>query len=110
MRVSSALGNDSGQARDFCVREEYDEHRRPLLGARPRHADTHANQSVLGFHSNRRVPERKQVAMFSDLYAKLLAEERRHTDWRAGMAEAAKILANTGASAGVSYEQFMFTV
>jgi PAS domain S-box-containing protein len=69
-----------------------------------------ASQSVLGFHSNRRVPERKQVAIFSDLYAKLLAEERRHTDWRVGMAEAAKILENTSASAGVSYEQFMFTV
>ena len=40
---------------------------------------------ILGYHSNRRVPDRHQVQLFEGIYAKLLAEERRHADWRRGM-------------------------
>jgi PAS domain S-box-containing protein len=67
-------------------------------------------RAVTGFHSNRRVPERKHVAMFSDLYEKLLAEERRHSDRRSGIRESAQILAQTTATAGMDYERYMFSI
>ena len=37
-----------------------------------------ANEEVTGYHSNRRVPDRQQVDLFTDIYRQLLAEERRH--------------------------------
>jgi PAS domain S-box-containing protein len=69
-----------------------------------------SNRTVIGFHSNRRVPERKHVAMFSDLYEKLLTEERRHSDWRSGIKESTRILAQTTAAAGLDYEQYVFSI
>ena len=69
-----------------------------------------SSRTVTGFHSNRRVPERKHVAMFSDLYEKLLAEERRHSDWRAGIQDSARILAQTTAAAGMDCEQYVFSI
>ena len=44
-----------------------------------------ARRNVIGYHSNRRVPERKQVQLFDQIYGELLAEEKRHSDWRTGM-------------------------
>ena len=65
---------------------------------------------ITGYHSNRRVPERHQVQLFSDVYAKLLQEERRHGDWRAGMNAATAMLTGMLAERGVDYERFMFSV
>ncbi len=65
---------------------------------------------VIGYHSNRRVPERTQVDLFAGIYSQLLAEERRHTDWRAGMEAAGKILGDTIAAKGMEYEEFVFSV
>jgi PAS domain S-box-containing protein len=69
-----------------------------------------ASGQVTGYHSSRRVPERAQVDLFSGIYSQLLAEERRHTDWRVGMQAAGKILMNTIASKGMEYEEFVFSV
>jgi PAS domain S-box-containing protein len=69
-----------------------------------------ASGRVIGYHSNRRVPDRKQVDLFSDIYAKLLTEERRHSDWRAGMESAGKMLEKMIASHGVAYDEFVFSV
>jgi PAS domain S-box-containing protein len=69
-----------------------------------------ANGAITGFHSNRRVPERAHVSMFSELYGRLLAEEKRHADWRFGMQESAQLLADTTTAAGFSYEEFVFSV
>jgi PAS domain S-box-containing protein len=69
-----------------------------------------SRRAVIGFHSNRRVPERKHVAMFSDLYDKLLAEEKRHSDWRTGMQQSARVLAQTVAAAEFGYEQYVFSI
>ena len=51
-----------------------------------------ANEQVTGYHSSRRVPERAQVELFTDIYRQLLAEERRHADWQSGMEAAGKML------------------
>jgi PAS domain S-box-containing protein len=69
-----------------------------------------SRRAITGFHSNRRVPERKHVSMFTALYEKLLNEEKRQSDWRSGMKESARILAETTAAAGVDYEQYIFSI
>jgi PAS domain S-box-containing protein len=69
-----------------------------------------ASNQIIGYHSNRRVPERTQVDLFAGIYSQLLAEERRHPDWRLGMQAAGKILMHTIAAKGMEYEEFVFSV
>jgi PAS domain S-box-containing protein len=65
---------------------------------------------ITGYHSNRRVPERHQVQLFSDVYAKLLQEERRHADWHAGMHSATAMLMGILAEKNMEYDRFIFSV
>ncbi len=65
---------------------------------------------IIGYHSNRRCPERHQVRVFDGLYRQLLSEEKRHPDWREGMAAATKMLLETVAQKKASYEEFIFSV
>jgi len=67
-----------------------------------------ANGQVVGYHSNRRCPDRQQVEFFANLYAQLLAEEQRHSEWRTGMASAAHILEQTLVQQGMGYEELIF--
>jgi PAS domain S-box-containing protein len=65
---------------------------------------------IIGYHSNRRVPERSQVELFTGVYAQLLQEEKRHPDWHSGMEAAGKMLLDMIASKGMQYEEFVFSV
>jgi PAS domain S-box-containing protein len=65
---------------------------------------------IIGYHSNRRVPERHQVKIFGDLYKELRAEEMRHRDGRDGMAAATKMLLDEVRKTKNSYEEFVFSV
>jgi PAS domain S-box-containing protein len=65
---------------------------------------------IIGYHSNRRVPERSQVELFTQIYRQLLDEERRHNDWRAGMEAAGTMLLEMIAAKGMEYEEFVFSV
>jgi PAS domain S-box-containing protein len=65
---------------------------------------------VIGYHSNRRVPDRKQVELFTDIYRQLLAEEQRHADWRAGMEAAGMLLEKMVSGHKMTYEEFVFSV
>jgi len=69
-----------------------------------------ASGAVIGYHSSRRMPDRKQVDLFTDIYRQLLAEERRHADWRVGMEEAGKLLGKMIGTHGMAYEEFIFSV
>lgn len=69
-----------------------------------------ARGKIIGYHSNRRCPERNQVQIFDGLYRQLLAEEKRHTDWREGMAAAAEIIQKAVAEKNMSYDEFIFSV
>ena len=69
-----------------------------------------ANGRIVGYHSNRRCPERKQVELFEGIYAKLLAEEKRHADWREGMASAGRMLQSMVAERQMDYPEFIFSV
>ncbi len=68
------------------------------------------NGRIIGYHSNRRNPERKQVELFEGIYAKLLAEEKRHSDWREGMASAGRMLQAMVAEHHMDYPEFIFSV
>lgn len=65
---------------------------------------------VVGYHSNRRVSERNQVELFSQVYQQLLEEERRQTDWRSGMDAAGRLLMETASAKGMKYDEFVFSV
>ncbi len=65
---------------------------------------------ITGYHSNRRVPDRGAVATADALYQKLLAEERRHADWREGMNAGTQMLVSALAEAKLSYEEFAFAI
>lgn len=67
--------------------------------------------TVIGYHSNRRVPDRNVIAnTIAPFYAKLLAEEARHGGGREGIAAAATVLTDFLCSKGASYEDFIFSL
>lgn len=63
---------------------------------------------VVGYHSNRRVPYPDALGKVKDLYARMLAEEKRHGDYHSGMAAATRILTDLLASRGQTYSEFVF--
>jgi PAS domain S-box-containing protein len=65
---------------------------------------------IIGYHSSRRSPDRKQVELFEDIYAELRAEELRHADWRQGMQAATQMLLNAVAERKMEYAEFIFSV
>jgi PAS domain S-box-containing protein len=69
-----------------------------------------AHGQVISYHSSRRLPDRQQVDLFADIYRQLLAEERRHADWRTGMEAAGKMLGSMVSARGMAYEEFIFSV
>jgi hypothetical protein len=98
MRFQTSLGYARAAAGDFRVREVL-AHITPTFDA---------SRRVISYHSNRRVPGRKQVDLFDGIYRQLLAEERRHSDWRVGMQAAGEMLHRMISAQGVDYEEFMF--
>jgi len=64
---------------------------------------------IVGYHSSRRSPERRQVELFEGLYARLLAEEKRHSDWRQGMAAATGMLLAAVDEKKMDYAEFVFS-
>ncbi len=64
----------------------------------------------VGYHSNRRVPYPDALAKVKDLYALMLAEEKRHGDYHAGMAAATRLLTRELDKAGMSYSEFVFSL
>ncbi len=67
-------------------------------------------KQIIGYHSSRRLPERHQVQLFEGIYAQILAEERRHADWRKGMEAAGQMLLRMIAERNMAYEEFIFSV
>jgi PAS domain S-box-containing protein len=65
---------------------------------------------VVGYHSNRRVPSREAVAKAANLYKQLLAEEAKFSDRKAGMLAGEEMLMGCLGSAGISYDEFVFTL
>ncbi|MCC7045891.1 MAG: PAS domain-containing protein [Alphaproteobacteria bacterium] len=68
-----------------------------------------ASGTIIGYHSNRRVPDRAAIARIEPLYAQLLAEEARHASDKDGMLSAHQMLQEMLRKQGVEYNHFVFT-
>ena len=69
-----------------------------------------ALQNVTGFHSNRRKPDKEQVAKIKPLYAGLRAEEERHDSRKEGMLRGHDMLMAHLKEKGVGYDEFVFAL
>jgi PAS domain S-box-containing protein len=69
-----------------------------------------AQQKIVGYHSNRRAPERSALNKVEPLYQAILAEERKHSNPQrqveAGLALVQKVLAD----ANTTYDAFVFSL
>jgi PAS domain S-box-containing protein len=67
-------------------------------------------RNVIGFHSNRRKPDRAQISKIEGLYAKLRAEENRHRNAKDGITSGYEMLMNLLKDQGVAYDEFIFAI
>ena len=65
---------------------------------------------IVGYHSNRRVPERSAVDKIAPIYAALLAEEARHADGQKGMAASFAVMVDLLKQNKVTYDEFVFSL
>jgi len=69
-----------------------------------------ADGSIVGFHSNRRSPDRAAVREVDALYGRLRAEELRHSKPTDAMAASSKMLEETLRSADMTYDEFVWSL
>ena len=69
------------------------------------------NHEILGFHSNRRVPDPKTVKeVIAPLYTAIAEEERKHKNGQAALAAGTDYLVNLLKSRNVSYDELIFSL
>jgi PAS domain S-box-containing protein len=66
--------------------------------------------AVVGYHSNRRVPDRDAVETVAALYDELLREERRHADRQRGLQASMVMLRDVLAQRRLRYDEFVFSL
>lgn len=66
--------------------------------------------AVIGYHSNRRKPAARAVEALQPVYARLLAEERRHPTAKAAVAASSRLLADLLVEHGGSYDEFVWSI
>ncbi len=67
-----------------------------------------ASGNILGYHSNRRVPNRQVLdSTIIPLYKSLLAEENKHSDRKTGLDASYKMLIDMLSDKGVEYDEFI---
>jgi len=69
-----------------------------------------ADGTLVGYHSNRRRPSPRAVEKIRPLYARLLAEERRHPNAKAAVAASSQLLTEITAEQGGSYEDLVWAI
>jgi PAS domain S-box-containing protein len=69
-----------------------------------------SGREVVGFHSNRRVPERRIVEAIAPVYATLLAEERRHKNGKDALDAGYRRLADFIAAKNMTYDELVFSL
>ncbi len=70
-----------------------------------------ASGDIVGYHSNRRVPNREVLeGTIIPLYQQLLTEEQKHSSPKDGMAASEKMLMDLCKEKGVTYEELMFAL
>lgn len=64
--------------------------------------------NIIGFHSNRRVPDRDLIkSTIEPLYASLLAEEQRHGNRKDGLAASSEMIVKLLRDKNVEYDEFI---
>jgi len=67
--------------------------------------------NVIGYHSNRRVPDKDVIEKtITPLYKKLLAEEQRHKSRKEGMNSAYQMLLDLLKEKGIGYDELIFSL
>ncbi|HVO01019.1 MAG TPA: PAS domain-containing protein [Candidatus Cybelea sp.] len=66
--------------------------------------------AIIGYHSNRRSPRREPIEIVKPIYAELLGIEESHENRKEGMHAAVAALTAKLKSAGVSYDEFVFSI
>lgn len=70
-----------------------------------------ASGSIIGYHSNRRVPERKILDdAIIPLYKDLLAEERKHSNRKSGLEASSGMVTELLSQANQQYDEFVATL
>ena len=65
---------------------------------------------ILGYHSNRRAPERSAVEKASALYAAIRAEEQKHSSPQRQVEAGLALVQKTLADASITYDEFVFSL
>jgi PAS domain S-box-containing protein len=69
------------------------------------------SKQIVGFHSSRRVPDRRKIeSSIVPLYAAVLAEERRHRNGQQALAASYKLILETLKSKNMTYDELIFTI
>jgi len=66
--------------------------------------------TIIGFHSNRRVPKKSSLDKIKPLYAQILAEEKKYGDRKQGLDASWKLLQDTIRKQGMPYEKLIFAL
>lgn len=69
-----------------------------------------ADGKLSGYHSNRRVPDRRAVQAIEPIYRDLLAIEKANPDRQAGMREATRAMETLLQQQNMSYDEFVFSL
>ena len=69
-----------------------------------------ATGEVVGYHSNRRVPDRRVVAAIEPLYAELLREEQSHRNGKDALAAGYRRLLDFVTTKNMSYDELIFAL
>lgn len=67
-------------------------------------------ERIVGYHSNRRVPDRRAIAEIEPLYARLRAEEHRHGSGADATQASTALLAQVLAERGQTYDEFLWAL
>ena len=69
-----------------------------------------ASGEIVGFHSNRRTPDRAALATIEPLYRELLAEERRYSTKADQIAHSTAALTSVLTRKGIPYDELVFAL
>lgn len=69
-----------------------------------------ANHKIIGYHSNRRVPDRSAVDAIKPIYALLSSVERKHSNPEDGIKAATQVLLDYLGERKIGYDQFVFSL
>ena len=69
-----------------------------------------ASGEVVGYHSNRRVPDRRVLAAIEPLYAELLREEQSHRNGKDALAAGYRRLLDFVTTKNMSYDELIFAL